>query len=306
MVSFTIQSIVNMLKSMGVVVSASQLQTKNVAAVMVTAQLPPFVKSGDNIDITVSSMGDAKSLQGGTLVQTPLKAANGGIYAVGQGPVSIGGTSLGGSSKIKNFPTVAIITDGGIVERDVDTKITDNGSISLALNQPDYTTASRIVDAVSQSFGPIAFARDAGTVVLRVPPEYIGNQVAFIAAIEEVTVTPDNIAKVVINERTGTIVMGGAVTIDAVAVAQGGLTIRIGKPVDVTQQPPQNTNTNGTGSKLTDTNVTENHLIMLPASANVSDVVSALNAVGATPRDVISILQAMKAAGALRAELQLL
>jgi flagellar P-ring protein precursor FlgI len=307
--TYTIQSITSMLKNFGVVVSAGQLQPKNVAAVMVTAQLPPFVKSGDTIDITVSSMGDAKSLQGGTLLQTPLKAANGAIYAVGQGPMSIGGFSVssGGSSQQKNFPTVASIPGGAIVERDVQTKIDDNGNIALALNQPDFTTANRITTAINRQFGSIAASRDAGTVSIRVPDEYSANLVGFIASIEELYVTPDNIAKVVINERTGTVVMGGNVTIDEVAVAQGGLTVKITKTTDVSQPPPlSGGSTTVTDNKTIDVKEQPANLIVLPATANVSDVVNALNAVGATPRDIIAILQSMKAAGALHAELQLI
>ncbi|MDR3562504.1 MAG: flagellar basal body P-ring protein FlgI [Negativicutes bacterium] len=298
--TYTIQSIVSMLKSFGVVVPSAQLQPKNVAAVMVTAQLPPFVKSGDTIDITVSSMGDAKSLQGGTLLQTPLKAANGAIYAVGQGPMSLGGFAAGGAgaSTQKTFPTAGLIPSGGIVEREVPTKVDDNGTISLSLNQADYTTANRVAESIERQFGQIVNARDAGSVVIRVPREYSGNLVGFIAAIEELPVTPDTVAKVVINERTGTVVMGGNVTIDTVAVAQGGLSIKIGKPADATQTPPPG---GATDNKTPDAN-----LILLPASANVSDVVNALNAVGASPRDVISILQAIKASGALHAEMQLI
>lgn len=280
---FAIQSVANMLRSYGVTVAEAQLQTKNVAAVIVTAQLPPFVKSGDTIDITVSSMGDAKSLQGGTLLQTPLKAGNGGIYAVGQGSMS-----LGGGGPQKTFYTVGTIPSGAIVERDVVTKVDDGGNITLALNQPDYTTASRVTDAILRKFGNIAMARDAGTVVIRVPSGYDNNLVGFIATLEDLFVVPDNIAKVVINERSGTIVMGGNVTIDTVAVAQGGLSIKVGKP-------------DSSGNSAPDQNV-----ILLPASSNVSDVVNALNAVGATAHDIIAILQAMKASGALHAELQMM
>ncbi|MDR3592275.1 MAG: flagellar basal body P-ring protein FlgI [Negativicutes bacterium] len=306
---YTIDSIVNMLRSFGVTVPSAQLQPKNVAAVMVTAQLPPFVKPGDTIDITVSSMGDAKSLTGGTLLQTPLKAGNGAVYAVGQGPMSVGGFSAGGggSSQQKNFPTAGSIPGGAIVERDVAVKVDDNGTISLALSQPDFTTATRIAEAIGRQFGSIASPRDAGTVVVRVPGEYGSNLVSFIAAIEELPVTPDSIAKVVINERTGTVVMGGNVTIDTVAVAQGGLTIKIQKSTEASQPPPFSGGSTAVTSN-TSVNVQEQPagLIVLPASANVSDVVNALNAVGASPRDVISILQAIKASGALHGDLQLI
>jgi flagellar P-ring protein precursor FlgI len=305
----TIQAMINMLKEAGVSVSAAQLQSKNVAAVSVSATLPPFVKPGDTIDITVSSQGDAKSLQGGTLLLTPLKAPNGAVYAVAQGPLSIGGYSAGGggSSQQKNHPTVGNIPGGAIVEREVPFRIENNGTISLAINKPDFTTASRISEAIGRNFGAIAAARDAGTVVIRVPYEYTSNLVGFIAAIEELSVTPDNAAKVVINERTGTVVMGGNVAIDTVAVAQGGLTIKINKSTEVSQPPPfSGGSTVVTQNTAVDVKEQQANLIVLPATSNVSDVVNALNAVGATPRDIISILQAMKAAGALHAELQLI
>ncbi len=307
--TFTIQSIVNMLKTFGVTVSSAQLQPKNVAAVMVTAQLPPFVKPGDTIDITVSSMGDAKSLQGGTLLQTPLKAATGAVYAVGQGPLSVGGFSFGGggASQQKNFPTVGTIPGGAIVERDVPTQFEASGNIVLVLNKPDFTTANRISEAVDRRFGPISRARDAGSVTVQVPYEYSGNLVGFVAAVEELPVTPDNAAKVVINERTGTVVMGGNVTIDTVAVAQGGLTVRVATTTEVSQPPPfSRGSTVVTHNTTVDAKEQQAPLVVLPAAASVSDLVSALNAVGATPREVISILQAIKAAGALHAELQLI
>jgi len=305
----TIQSVVNALKSFGVTVSTTQLQLKNVAAVIVTAQLPAFVKPGDTIDITVSSMGDAKSLAGGTLIQTPLRAANGAVYAVGQGPVSTGGFSVGGAgaSAQKNFPTVGMITSGAIVEREVAFQLAAGGQISLALNNPDFTTATRITDAISQRFGGIAMAKDPGTVVIRVPAQYGQDVVSFVAAIEDIRIRPDAVAKVVINERTGTIVMGSNVSIDEVAVAQGGLTVKISKTSQVSQPPPLSGGTTAvTTQQNVNVNEASNNMLVLPSTANVGDVVAALNAVGATPRDIIVVLQAMKAAGALHAELELI
>lgn len=305
----TMQAIANMLKAFGVTVSSSQFQSKNVAAVMVTAQLPPFVKSGDTIDITVSSMGDAKSLAGGTLVQTPLKAGNGEIYAVAQGPVSTGGFAVGrgGSSQQKNFPTVGTTPNGAIVERDVAFQLANNGSINLALAQPDFTTASRVSEVINSRFGSISTARDAGTVEIIIPAEYRADLVNFVASIEELPVVPDNAAKVVINERTGTVVMGSNVTIDEVAVAQGGLSVKISKSYDVSQPPPFSGGaTVVTPETTVDVKEDEAHVMQLPATSNVGDVVNALNAIGATPRDIISVLQAMKAAGALHADLQII
>ena len=281
--TFTIQSVANMLKSFGVNVSSAQMQPKNVAAVMITAQLPPFVKPGDTIDINVSSVGDAKSLQGGILLQAPLKAANGGIYAVGQGALSVGGFAAGGggASQQKNHPTAGTISNGAIVERDVPVKIEDNGTISLVLFQPDFTTANRIAEAISYQYGSIASAQDPGTVVVRVPQNYRGELVSFVASIEDLPVTPDSVAKVVINERTGTVVMGSNVTIDKVAVAQGGLTVTIGKTTEVSQPEPfSGGSTVVTNNRTVDVKEQKSNLIVLPASSNVSDVVNALNAVG--------------------------
>ena len=308
---FTIQSVANMLKSFGVMIGTSQLKPKNVAAVMVTASLPPFAKSGDAIDITVSSLGDAKSLQGGTLVQTPLRAANGQVYAVGQGPISTGGfaAKAGGASQQKNFPTVGNIPSGALVEREVAMPFADRGKekITLALSQPDFTTANRISEAIDQRFGQITSAQDPGTVLINIPAYYSDNIVAFIAAIEELPITPDSVAKVVINERTGTVVIGSNVTIDQVAVAQGGLVVKIGKTTNVSQPPPfSGGNTVVTADTTVEVKEEPAGLVELPASSSVGDVVAALNAVGATPREVISILQAIKAAGALHAELQIM
>lgn len=305
----TMQSLSSMLKTFGVTVSAAQMQAKNVAAVMVTAELPPFVKAGDTIDITVSSMGDAKSLQGGTLLQTPLKAANGQVYAVGQGSVVTGGFSAGsgGSSQSKNFPTVGMTSNGAIVERDVPTQLVSNGAITLSLSQPDFTTATRISNAIDSYFGSIATPRDPGTVLVSVPSQYADNIVAFVAALEELSVNPDHIAKIVINERTGTIVMGSNVSIDEVAVAQGGLSIRITKTQEVSQPPSlSGGSTAAVSNTAVDVKEDRANVMVLPATTNVGDVVNALNAIGATPRDIIAILQAMKAAGALHADLQII
>lgn len=305
----TLQAIGNMLKEFGVSITTSTLKPKNVAAVMVTAQLPPFVREGDTIDITVSSMGDAKSIQGGTLLQTPLKAANGEVYAVGQGAVSTGGFSAGGNGggAQKNFPTVGTTPNGAIVERSVEENLGTDGTISLSLSKPDFTTAKRISEAINARYGSIARATNPGKVDITLPFMYQNNVVGFVAEIEDLYVTPDNIAKVIVNERTGTIVIGGNVSVDEVAVAQGGLSINIVKSTDVNQPAPFSLGETIT-TKNTDVTVTEDkaHTIVLPATANVSDIVGALNAVGATPRDIISILQAIKAAGALHADLEII
>lgn len=305
----TLQSVTNMLKEFGVTISAAQLKTKNVAAVMVTAQLPPFVREGDTIDITISSMGDAKSIQGGTLVQTPLRAGNGQVYAVGQGAVSTGGFSAGGSGgkAQKNFPTVGTTPNGAIVERDVEATLGTEGKISFSLSNSDFTTASRVAAAVNSRYGSIARAVNPGRIDVQIPYNYRNDVVGFVAGIEDLYVTPDNIAKVVVNERTGTIVMGGNVAVDEIAIAQGGLSINIQKNTEVNQPPPFTMGETIT-TKNTDVSVTEDkaNTIVLQATANVNDIVGALNAVGATPRDIISILQAIKAAGALHADLEII
>lgn len=304
---YTIQSIGSMLSDFGVGIDTSGLKPKNVAAVMVTATLPPFVREGDTIDITVSSMGDAKSIEGGVLIQTPLKAGNGNVYAVAQGPVSTGGFSAAGGSRQKNFPTVATTPGGAIVERSVEDNLDGMNGISLSLAKADFSTAARVADAINAQFGNIARAANPGRIDITVPPYARNNIVGFIASLEELSVTPDNIAKVVVNERTGTIVMGGNVSVDTVAVAQGGINVRIEKSTEVYEPSPFSLGTTVV-TKNEDVEVEEAaaNSIILPATANVGDIVGALNAVGATPRDIIAILQAIKASGALHAELEII
>ena len=291
----TLQSIANMLISYGINVNTSSIKLKNAAAVMVTATLPPFVREGDALDVTVSSIGDAKSLRGGTLLQTPLRAGNGEVYVVAQGAVSTGGFTAGsgGSSMQAAFPTVGIAVNAGIV--------------SISLSHADFTTASRVAGAINAQYGNIAQAANAGRVDVSIPSYYRGNVVSFIASLEELPIRPDNMARVVVNERTGTIIMGGDVSVDAVAITQGGITIRIQANPDVSQPGPFSYG-NTVVTENPDVSVSEakGSTIVLPATTNVSDIVGALNTVGATPRDTISILQAMKAAGALHAELEII
>jgi len=307
----TVQSIVNMLKAYGVAVNQSSLKSDNVAAVMVTATLPPFVREGDTIDITVSSIGDADSIQGGTLLQTPHKAGNGEVYAVAQGPVSTGGFVAGrgggNSTATKNFPTVGMTPNGAIVERTVEDDLGRNGRLSLSLSNPDFTTATRMAEAINSQYGGVAQAVNPGRIDINIPAYYKGNVVGFVASIEELPIMPDKVAKIVVNERTGTIVMGGDVTVDEIAITQGGLSIRVQKNEEANQPEPFSYGTTIV-TKKSDVEVTEDKAstVVLPATANINDIVGALNAVGATPRDTISILQAMKAAGAIHAELQLI
>ena len=305
-----INSTVSMLRTYGITVDTSNWKTNNIAAVMVTATLPPFVREGDTIDVTVSAMGNAKSIQGGTLIQTPLRAGNGEVYAVAQGPVSTGGFVAGnggGGSAQKNFPTVGISPNGAIVERTVEDDIGNRGQISLSLAETDFTTASRIANAINSAYGGVARAANPGRIDVRIPNYYRTNVVEFIASIEELPVMPDSIAKIVYNERTGTIVMGGNVTVDECAITQGGLSIKVTSNTDVSQPGPLSYG-NTVAVKNTDVEAQEqaaNSIVMGP-STNVNDIIGALNSVGATPRDCISILQALKAAGAIHATVEII
>lgn len=296
-----IQMIANMLEGFGISVSANDLRMRNIAAVMVTADMPTSLRSGDRLDVTVSSIGDARSLQGGLLLQTPLQAANGQVYAVAQGPVSIGGFVVRGAGGAQvNHTTVGTVTNGAIVERELETyDFAQEGTISMVLVEPDFTTAHRLVQVVNDVYQQeLAWARDQGTVEVRVPAGYINNVVGFIAELEELPIRPDTNARVVINERTGTVVMGSQVRIAAVAVSHGNLKVQI-----QTNDAP-NTGGNSLGfSEPFGMDQEYGHSTVLGGTSNVQDLVDALNAVGATPRDIIAILQAVKAAGALFGEL---
>ncbi len=304
------QSIRNMLLAFGITVPAEDFKLKNSAAVMVTATLPPFVREGDTIDVTTSSIGDAKSLQGGTLLQTPLKAANGEVYAVAQGAVSTGGFVAGtggGGSAQKNFPTVGITPNGAIVEKSVEDELGTGGKISLSLSKPDFTTAARMAASINAQYGGIATAANPGRIDINIPAYFRGNVVGFVATIEELPIVPDNIAKVVVNERTGTIVMGGDVSVDECAITQGGISIRVTKDQQASQPDPLSYGTTiVTNNAQVDAEEDLASTVVVPATASISDIVGALNAVGATARDTISILQAMKAAGAIHADLEII
>ncbi|MBO4401049.1 MAG: flagellar basal body P-ring protein FlgI [Selenomonadaceae bacterium] len=309
-ISEMIYSTITMLRSFGVTVNQSTLKSKNVAAVMVTATLPPFIREGDTIDITVSSIGDANSIQGGTLLQTPLRAADGEVYAVAQGAVSTGGFVVGGgggTAAQKNFPTVGTTPNGAIVERTVEDDLGQQGEISLSLANADFTTSSRIAEAINSAYGNIAQAANPSRIDIRIPLAYRSNVVDFVASIEEMPVKPDNVAKIVFNERTGTIVMGGNVSVDECAITQGGLSIRVTRDMEVSQPDPFSYGTT-MRQYNEETEVVEqpSNSIVMPPTTNINDIVGALNAVGATPRDCISILQAMKAAGAIHAVIEII
>ncbi|MFQ5946087.1 MAG: flagellar basal body P-ring protein FlgI [Anaerolineae bacterium] len=314
---FTVQSIQNLLLRQGINLPPElqgRIDTKNVAAVMVTAKLPPFAKAGTAVDVTVSSLGDAKSLGGGTLLLAPLQAADGQIYAVAQGPVSIGGAfsvSAPGTGETvqKNHPTVGRVINGATVEREVPTTF-DSQRLSIALLDPDFTTAARLAEAINGDLAAnVAQAQDAATVVVAVPEATRDRLVQFVAQIEQVVVPMDSPAKVIVNERTGTVIMGSNVRISTVAVSHGNLSIQIKSEFQVSQpQPfaPQGAQT--VVVPQTETTVTEEKapIALLGPGASIGDVVQGLNAIGVTPRDLIAVLQAIKQAGALHAELEIM
>jgi flagellar P-ring protein FlgI len=308
---FTLQSMSSMLEKMGVTVPAEEIKVKNVAAVMVTAELPPFSRTGTRLDALVNSIGDAKTLQGGTLLMTPLKGADGLVYAVAQGPVATGGFLVGASSgdKVgKNFPTVARVVQGASVEREIPFSLNQVDSLTLALNKPDFTTATRVAESINASMGNVARTQDSGSIQVAVPPGFVGNIPALIAAIEVLNVTPDAISRVVINERTGTVIMGESVRISTVAIAHGNLSVEIKTSYNVSQPMPFSDTGRTVVTPDTQTMVKEGRapLQIVSSGVSIGDVVRALNALGVTPRDLISILQALKAAGALQAELEII
>ncbi len=308
---FTIQATVNMLRRFRINVSPDQVKFKNIAAVMVTADLPAFAHANSQIDVTVSSMGDSKSLQGGTLIQTPLLAANGEVYAVAQGALSIGGFNFGqgGSSVQKNHVAVGRIPKGAYVEQEVPTTLTDGSMTSLTLRQPDFTTASRMADAIRKEIPETgARAVDAGTVALTVPPDQSGSLVAFISRIENLTLTPDNPARIVVNERTGTIVMSGDVHLAPGVIAHGNINIRVDNAPLVVPAPSFTRRpAPAVVLPLKDTKVEEKggQLASVPATSTLDQLVRALNALGVTPRDLISILQGMHSKGMIYAEIEI-
>ena len=306
---FTKQSLESMLERLGVNTRDANLNTKNVAAVMVTARLPAFVAAGSPIDATVSAMGDAKSLQGGTLLVTPLLGADGQAYAVSQGTVQTGSVSASGasgSSVSKGVPTAGRIASGAIVEREVGFQLATMGQMRMTLRNPDFTTARRVADAVNARCPGCARA-DNPTIVTLQPPSG-QDMVGFIAQIENLMVEPDEPARVIIDEVAGVVVMGENVRISTVAIAQGNLTIRVQESPAVSQPAPfsQGQTTTVPQSAVSVDEEKGKQLITLRNGASLSALVAGLNALGVTPRDMISILQAIKAAGALQAEIQVM
>lgn len=307
---YTKQAVANLLQRYGVNVPATTLSAKNVAVVMVTADIPAFVKSGERLDVQVSSMGDAKSLQGGVLLQTPLLGADNNVYAVAQGPISVGGfvagtSGGGGASVTKNHPTVATIISGAIVEREIPTSIVRDNTIDLLLREPGFTSAARMAAAINTVFTNSAHAEDSSSVRVRIPGSVQSSPVDFVARLEEIEVTPEMPARIIINERTGTIVATSTIRISSCAVSHGNITISVASTLDVSQPSPFSTTGQTTVTPRTTTEVTEakSSVVTLPEMPTVEKVAAALNSLGVTPRDVMAIFEAMKQAGALQAEL---
>jgi flagellar P-ring protein precursor FlgI len=307
-----VRMVANMLTRFGVTIDPQELRSRNIAAVMVTANLPPFARAGDRLDVTVSSIGDAKSLQGGFLLQTPLQGADNQVYAVAQGPLSIGGFNVrGGRDQAqKNHPTIARGPGIAIVEREIPGAVLpiEDGRLTLILNAPDFITASRTVKEINSHFGSdTAQAQDSGSILLNIPSTYRHDVIGFMAQVEEIQVTPDVAGRVVINERTGTIVIGEAVRIATIAVAHGNLSVTISTQQEVVQPPsfsPGETVIKETTTLQVEEE--EGQLMLLPGAATIGDLVNVLNAIGATPRDIIAILQAIKESGALYGELEII
>jgi len=309
---FTETSLVGMLERLGVNTRGSTMKTKNVAAVMVTATLPPFAAQGSRVDVVVSTLGDAKNLTGGTLLVTPLLGADGEVYAVGQGALAVGGFSAQGegTSVTKGVPTSGRIANGGIVEREIPFRLTDLGSLRLSLRNPDFTTAKRVADAINNALhAPAAAAIDPATVRVLVPDARQHDVVGLMTEIEQVRVQPDQVARVVVDEQSGVIVMGENVRINTVAIAQGNLTIRITETPQVSQPAPLSQGGETKVVARTEVQVDESEtkkLGLMPESVSLQELVQSLNALGIGPRDMITILQSIKAAGALQADLEVI
>jgi flagellar P-ring protein FlgI len=309
---FTVQSTAAMLRRLGATVDQNAIQTRNAAAVMITATLPPFASPGARVDVTVSSMGNARSLFGGTLLQTPLFGADKKVYAVAQGSVLVGGfaaSGITGSSFTKNHTTVGRVPEGALVERQVPMAALGDIPLVLNLREPSFVNASRIAAAIDGALGAgTAVAIDGGRVSVKTPSQFDKNPVGLLAAVQVVEVDPDSSARVVIDERTGTVVIGSAVRISEVAIAQGGLTVEIQESQQVSQPEAFTVRGNAQTAVVPKTELTVDQgagkLAHVKASANLKELVDALNAIGARPRDLIAIFQALRSAGALQARIE--
>ncbi|HSH70919.1 MAG TPA: flagellar basal body P-ring protein FlgI [Deferrisomatales bacterium] len=309
---FTAQAAANLLERFGISVAAKDMSLKNVAAVIVTAELAPFSRAGQRMDVTVSSLGDAKSLTGGNLLLTPLRAPNGAVFAVAQGSVIVGGyaASAKGGGVQKNHPTVGRIPDGALLERDAPLPDFHNGTVDLVLTKPDFTTASRVSEALTVALGAgVAQALDPARIRIRIPEERATDPMAFLSTLEQVQVEPDALAKVVLDEKTGTVVMGENVKIRPVAISRGNLTVQVTPYLEVSQ-PEAFT---GDGARTVarnraDVQVSEEagQVVLLEPGESLASLVQALNVLGVSPRDLVAIFQTLKVAGALQAELEVL
>lgn len=306
----TLRSVANTLQRFGVTVDPSQIKAKNVAAVIVTADISAFLKNGSRMDVTVASLGDAKTLQGGVLLQTPLQGADGRVYAVAQGAIAIGGFlggsgGAGGATVQKNHPTVGLISNGAIVEREIPARIVTDGAIALQLHNPDFTSAARMADAINNVYPGAASARDAASVDVLLPEPYRGREVAFLADLGQIEVTPDTMARIVINERTGTIVATSTVRLSQVAISLGSLTITVSSNVGVSQPNSFNNSGQTVAVPSTQTSVDEvkGGFTVVEEIPSIERLASALNALGVSTREMMAIFQSLKRSGALQAEL---
>ncbi|WP_338670132.1 flagellar basal body P-ring protein FlgI [Pseudodesulfovibrio methanolicus] len=307
--TFTMRSMANMLEKMGVETNPNDLKPKNVAAVMVTAKMPVSAKPGSNLDVTVSSLGDAKSLLGGVLLVTPLKGLDGQVYAVGQGALTIGGFNVAGAAANaqQNIPTVGRIPNGAVVERGVPFKFNNQDHMTVNLDVRDFGTTMQVVNKINASMGgQFAKAKDIATIDLELPDRFRGNMVPLMASLEDLDISPDGKAKVVVDEKTGTVVLGQDVRLSRVAVAHGNLQIVVSETQQVSQPGPFSDGTTVV-TPQTDIQVQQqNKQLMLMEGATLQELVDGLNSIGATPRDLISIIRTLKAAGSLHAEVEVI
>ena len=306
----TLRTVANALQRYGITVDPTQIKTKNAAAVIITADIAAFLRNGSRIDVTVSSLGDAKSLQGGMLIQTPLMGADGRVYAVAQGAVAVGGFlggagGAGGATVQKNHPTVGMIPNGAIVEREIPASFVHDGVFTLQLHNPDFASSSRLAKAVNSYFPDAAAAHDAATISVKLPQAYLGREVAFLADLGSIEVAPDSLARVVINERTGTIVATSTVRISQVAISHGALTITISSNLAVSQPGPFSTTgqTVTVPSTQTAVNEVKGGFVVFNEAPTIDRLAAALNALGVSTREMMSIFQTLKRSGALQAEL---
>jgi flagellar P-ring protein FlgI len=306
---FTTQSLSNMLEKMGVIVDPKATKVNNVAAVMVTAELPAFAKIGNRIDAVISSVGDASSLEGGVLLMTPLRGGDGQVYAAGQGPITVGGFRAGGqgASVQKNHPTVGRIPNGVMVEQEIAYESFKGDAFRISLKQPDFTNVRHVVEKINEQFSDCASAEDGGTIIVSVPDRLKRDPVKFLSIVENLDVKPDNYARIVVDEKTGTIVFGENVRIATVAISHGNVSVQVKEDARVSQPLPlsqgQTVATPDTQLKVEEE---KGHFVVMDRGTSIKELVDALNAIGLSARDVITILQTIKAAGALHAELEVI